>query len=664
MRRRLLGFVAAAIAAMLAILPAAMPAQADTLPDPWTQIVNGHLPIASRGQSTYFPGGRYYTGPNGLEIRFTSDGTGYAVAIQLGIATQGSSAIIQGTADGASSLIMAAIKGSQLAGLVSAETRINDFTGGALNDAIKKLALGSRCLGVTVPSSAISGVINRATQITQVASGNPLSVLKNILTFNYPADSDIQEWFEDCNTPTAGSGDIVVPARFPGIQDAVAAQPIDTSGGHNPIGFLDEAGLSADRTRITVRGWAIDPDTTSPIIVHTYIDGALAGATTANTSRPDVGAAHPGFGDNHGYYAEYPAGVGRHIVCTYAINTGTGDGNPELSDCRTVEIFKPSSSVTEHAGSLYAFAKGVDNEIYRNTWNGSSWSGFQRLDPGSVFEGNPTAVEFNSELKVFARGINHEIYCDTLTSSGWTGFQRLAPGAVFASDPVAAQFGGSLGVFARGTDNEIYDNSLGNGTWSGFVRLQAGAVFQGNPAVVGFNGGLHVFGRGTDNQLYKNTWNGTSWSGFSNLQAGAVFEGDPAVAQYGNSLGVFARGVNHEIYDDSWDGTNWSGFVRLNPGAVFEGDPAVATFNSGLHVFARGTDHQIYKDTWNGTSWGGFSSLQTSATFAGGPVATQFGGALGVFGRGVDNEMYDNSWDGTTWSSFIRLQAGAVFTGP
>jgi hypothetical protein len=559
---------------------------------------------------------------------------------------------------------MGALNGTKLGSLVKAYTGIDVVSGDALNNAVDSLVFQNNCLGITVPADALPAALDRTRQLQEVTSGNPLSVLQGILTFTGAHDNDIQEWFESCNTPTAGVGDVVVPATFPGVAGVLAAQPIDTSGGHNPIGFLDESALSVDRTRISVRGWAIDPDTTSAITVQTYVDGSLVGTTTANTSRPDVGSAHPGFGDNHGYYAEYPVGVGYHVVCTFAVNTGAGNASTELPDCKTVQVLKPSSSVTEHAGSLYVFAKGVDNGIYRNAWNGSTWSGFTRLDPGAVFEGNPTAVEFNSELNVFARGINHEIYRDTLTSSGWTGFQRISPGAVFASDPVAAQFGNSLGVFARGVDNELYDNSLSGGTWSGFVRLQAGAVFQGNPAVVAFNGGLHLFGRGTDNQIYKNTWNGSAWSGFSNLQSGAVFEGDPVVAQYGNSLGVFARGVNHEIYDNTWDGTTWSGFVRLNPGAVFESDPSVASFNSGLHMFARGTDHQVYKNTWNGTSWSGFSLLQTGATFAGGPVATQFGAALGVFGRGVDNEIYDDSWDGSTWTGFVRLQAGAVFTGP
>ena len=41
---------------------------------------------------------------------------------------------------------------------------------------------------------------------------------------------------------------------------------------------------------IGVFGWAIDPDTTSPIQVHIYVDGAFAGQTKADIGRPDISA--------------------------------------------------------------------------------------------------------------------------------------------------------------------------------------------------------------------------------------------------------------------------------------------------------------------------------------------------------------------------------------
>ena len=52
--------------------------------------------------------------------------------------------------------------------------------------------------------------------------------------------------------------------------------------------------------------------------------------------RPDVAAAAPGYGSNHGFDATLPAGGGTQQVCVFGINVGIG-GNVPLA-CRTVQV--------------------------------------------------------------------------------------------------------------------------------------------------------------------------------------------------------------------------------------------------------------------------------------------------------------------------------------
>ncbi|MCL6538762.1 MAG: hypothetical protein K6T28_09305, partial [Acidothermus sp.] len=95
-----------------------------------------------------------------------------------------------------------------------------------------------------------------------------------------------------------------------------------------PFGSLDIAsGISGG---IHVAGWAIDPDVTSPIRVHLYVDGRWTAALTADADRPDVAAAFPGYGAAHGFAADLNTTPGRHTVCAYAINVGLGGVNPLL----------------------------------------------------------------------------------------------------------------------------------------------------------------------------------------------------------------------------------------------------------------------------------------------------------------------------------------------
>jgi GH25 family lysozyme M1 (1,4-beta-N-acetylmuramidase) len=109
----------------------------------------------------------------------------------------------------------------------------------------------------------------------------------------------------------------------------------------NPFGSFDAATRLPGTVRLS--GWAIDPDTTGPVDVHVYVDGAIAGSVRADADRPDVGRTWPGWGDRHGFAADLAVPAGARRVCAYAINTRSGTTNPLLG-CRDV--------VAEPMGSL------------------------------------------------------------------------------------------------------------------------------------------------------------------------------------------------------------------------------------------------------------------------------------------------------------------------
>ena len=69
--------------------------------------------------------------------------------------------------------------------------------------------------------------------------------------------------------------------------------------------------------------------------MHVYVDGHPVAAITANNSRADIGAAFRAYSASHAFDATVPLGPGGHVVCTYAINRGSGFSNPLLG-CRGV----------------------------------------------------------------------------------------------------------------------------------------------------------------------------------------------------------------------------------------------------------------------------------------------------------------------------------------
>ncbi|WP_136519417.1 N-acetylmuramoyl-L-alanine amidase [Cellulomonas telluris] len=103
-----------------------------------------------------------------------------------------------------------------------------------------------------------------------------------------------------------------------------------------PVGSLDAVTTTA--TAVAVRGWAFDPDTSDPVRVHVYLDGAPVRSITADGSRPDVAQAF-GVGPNHGFAGSVRTTPGVHQVCLYLINVPEGH-NPQLA-CRTVQVGHP-----------------------------------------------------------------------------------------------------------------------------------------------------------------------------------------------------------------------------------------------------------------------------------------------------------------------------------
>lgn len=118
---------------------------------------------------------------------------------------------------------------------------------------------------------------------------------------------------------------------FLGCRTAYVA-PAMVDRGRAPFGNYES--LTATAGGAVVGGWALDPDTASPISIHIYVDGVSA-AYLADKSRADIAAAF-GLGDRHGFTETIPMAAGAHTVCVYAINNGAG-GHSFLG-CRSVTV--------------------------------------------------------------------------------------------------------------------------------------------------------------------------------------------------------------------------------------------------------------------------------------------------------------------------------------
>lgn len=117
-----------------------------------------------------------------------------------------------------------------------------------------------------------------------------------------------------------------------GSNPQLACSMVQVPGG-DPFGNVDK--VSVADGKVTLEGWAIDPDTDAPVQVHVYVGSAWGGLATASRSRADVAKAFPLYGSGHGFAITVPIPIGTSQVCAYAINQGAGTTNPQLG-CTTV----------------------------------------------------------------------------------------------------------------------------------------------------------------------------------------------------------------------------------------------------------------------------------------------------------------------------------------
>lgn len=168
-------------------------------------------------------------------------------------------------------------------------------------------------------------------------------LVDGVLAASVPAGiprSDVGNHGFDANVAVS-AGRHVVCLRYVNIGgggDVSASCRTVTATASSPTGVLES--VTAASTSITVKGWARDPDSTSPIMVHVYVDGKPATALNANQPRPDVQASAPGqAGPAHGYTGTVSASAGRHTVCVFGINVGAGS-NAQVG-CREVVVTNP-----------------------------------------------------------------------------------------------------------------------------------------------------------------------------------------------------------------------------------------------------------------------------------------------------------------------------------
>jgi hypothetical protein len=197
------------------------------------------------------------------------------------------------------------------------------------------------------------------------------------------------------------------------------------TGFTNPYGNVDS--VKTGPLSATITGWAIDPDSDSPINVHVYVDGVFSTGATANLNRPDVAAL--GHGSAHGFSTTITGlAPGARQVCVYGINVSFGINS--LISCQTVsgQSGSPFGSIDSAVGAVGAITVSgwtIDPDtsqpanvqlVVDGNATASVPANVARDDVGAAYPGYGTAHGFSVTAAGLSGG-NHSV-CLNVSNQG------------------------------------------------------------------------------------------------------------------------------------------------------------------------------------------------------------------------------------------------------
>jgi hypothetical protein len=251
-----------------------------------------------------------------------------------------------------------------------------------------------------------------------------------------------------------------------------------TVSSYAPVGDFTTA-TGVDKA-VSVSGWAVDPDTKSPIPVHIYIDSS-GFPLVANKDSAAAVAKYPPLGRAHGFSATLPAAPGSHNVCAWGINSGSGTNT--LISCKTVLVpnGSPTGELTTAVGranqvEVSGFATDADasGPIQVHIYAGSRGTPIVANGAKGAFAATVAADKGTQDVCAWAinvgRGSNTLLGCKTVT---------VTDGSPYGEFTTAVGVSGGVQVSGKAVDPDS----------SSPIQVHVYAGSRGTPLVASGKGG-------------------------------------------------------------------------------------------------------------------------------------------------------------------------------
>ncbi|HVY26895.1 MAG TPA: hypothetical protein VHB79_10095 [Polyangiaceae bacterium] len=221
--------------------------------------------------------------------------------------------------------------------------------------------------------------------------------------------------------------------------------------------------------------------------------------------------------------------VARSSTGGIVYQTWNGVGWMQVVTIPNGQMSNSPALVTWGTNRLDLFVRGAngDNAIYHNAMAGAGavtdWTGFTYL--GGDTQGSPAAVSTAvNRLDVAARGSDNRLYHQRWNGTAWTGFADMG-GDIRDSPSMAATGADQVAIVAHGGNGRVWIRSRVGTSWTNWEDLQLSST--DSPVVVSrAPNNVDVIANTPNGSVYHRNWNGSSWSVWASM--GGNCQGSPA----------------------------------------------------------------------------------------------------------------------------------------
>jgi hypothetical protein len=267
---------------------------------------------------------------------------------------------------------------------------------------------------------------------------------------------------------------------------------------------------------------------------------------------------------------------------------------------------------TSYAGdTLYQYAHDDQGDAYYNTYDGSSWSGWEGYaeQPAKVAY-DPATCTYDGKSYSYYTGDDGYLYEQSWDTYGEAKWDDVSGDYTYAAAPYASAYEDSLHLYGAADDGYVYHKAYDSSGWGTWEPVNETPYWQGyKPYAVSWGEYDNVFWLGEDQYVYWNRYSyaDKTWTGAKQIPSDYTFKATPYAVGYAPEKSLYAYSANADgapVYN-TFDGEAWSGWTPYEVDWTATYQPNAYVYEDVQHVVYTDDTGKGYHTTYGADGWSG-----------------------------------------------------------